>query len=284
MWLCLALGLGLLCVGGAPARAVQLSPCQGNFEAVRGPSYRFALDPAGVPVPAVLAEELELGAQAIYDNWRSLLSAEPPFVVEINLRLLSDRAAFAALKSQLAPDLPDVTGFYAWEGNLAVALYESGNPTQSRRRALHEVSHVVTAAQTGAAPHWLAEGLAEFHEMVHSDSGGLVVSANGRHLRLLHAHSPPDLGVFLGLPAEAWHREDSQRLYAIAWSLVYFLMGSSEGRGALGQTLQQSTTHSCQAYSAASFLDRAWPGGLPDLQRQWHGWLARGEFAAIRLP
>lgn len=266
-----------------PLQAAQLSPCQGQFGAARGPAYSFSLEQRGEPVSAGLAWEIETASRAIYDSWGDLLAAQPPFVVDVELTLISDHSEFAGLKQQLAPDLPDVTGFYAGASNRAVALRDPRSPEQTRRRALHEVSHLITSTQAGPAPHWLAEGLAEFYEMIEPGAVGPVVRVNDRHIQRLQAQSPPPLEQFFAAPPAQWHSNHSQEHYAIAWSLIYFMMGSAQGRGALGQTLQQSSTHSCGSYAADRFLGLAWPGGMEDLEQAWREWLARQEFEPLDL-
>ena len=77
----------------------------------------------------------------------------------------------------------------------------------------------------------------------------------------------------MSAPQEAWLGPDSQRLYALSWSLVHFLLQTPEGRGALGFTLQQASTHSCGSYDASRFLAQAYPGGGVALQRDWARWL-----------
>ncbi len=256
-----------------------LSPCQGHFTEVRGPAYGFEVTEGAALLPQDLSRELALGARAIYDHWAELLAAEPPFVVNVRLALLDDADLFARRKAQLAPDLPDVTGFYSGSSHTAVVLMQPLDPVESRRRALHEISHLVTVTQAGAAPYWLAEGLAEFHETITVAGDVAYAALNDRHLQALASDKLPSLEAVLTAPPVTWQQDDSQPYYSIAWSLVYFLMSSAQGRGALGLTLQQSSTHSCGPYQAHAFLANAWPGGVRSLERQWQAWLAAGDFA-----
>lgn len=272
---CLLL-LGLAATG---ARGAILSPCQGHFDAVRGPAYSFEVTEGAGLLSPDLSRSLELGARAIYDHWAELLAAEPPFVVQVRLALLDDAELFARRKAQFAAELPDVTGFYSGSLQTAVVLLQPQDPVESRRRALHEMSHLVTVTQAGAAPYWLAEGLAEFHETITFTGDRVYATLNDRHLQALAADQLPSLAAVLGAPPSTWQKGDSQAYYSVAWSLVYFLMSSAQGRGALGLTLQQSSTHSCGPYRASSFLGNAWPGGIGSLERQWQAWLAAGDLA-----
>lgn len=266
----LALCLLILSPGAA---AVRLSECQGNFEAIRGPAYSFSLQSGRDALPSAQLDEIEASASAIYQHWEALLAAPVPFVVDVRLALYSGIADFEQRKMALAPELPDVTGFYAWDERLAVALTDPTRPEQTRRRALHEISHLITVSQLGGAPHWLAEGLAEVHEVVVVAADGPEFQMNERHRSWLAAADEKALGELFRSPPESWYASDSQRLYALSWSLVYFLLQSAEGRGALGFTLQQASTHSCGSYDASAFLIRAYPGGGSALAREWARWL-----------
>ncbi|KZX56588.1 hypothetical protein A3709_05690 [Halioglobus sp. HI00S01] len=254
------------------ASAVRLSMCQGNFEAIRGPAYQFALQSAPVNVDPLLVRDIEMGARGIYQHWEALLAAPVPFVVDVRLELFADAGAFRQRKQSLVPELPEVTGFYAWEPRLAVALLDASS-VESRHRALHEISHLITVSQLGGAPHWLAEGLAEVHETIVVTPHGPEFHVNPRHRRWLAVAAAPSLTELFEAPYTAWTAFDSQRLYALSWSLMYFLLQSSEGRGALGFTLQQASTHSCGSYDAGGFLVRSYPGGAAALQRDWADWL-----------
>ncbi len=270
-------------LGSPAALAARLSPCQGQFEAVRGPGYGFAITEGERLLGPALASDLAVTTRALFDLWGTLLAAAPPFTVDVQLALLDDAEAFAARKAALAPELPDVTGFYSGSSNTAVVLLQPDNPAESRRRALHEISHLLTVTQAGPAPYWLAEGLAEFHEMLRVEGSRVEVLPNDRHLQRLARTDLPALAEVLAAPPQNWQQRDSQAYYSVAWSLVYFLMSSPEGRGALGFTLQQASTHSCGPYRARDFLDYAWPGGMVALEQSWGAWLDQGKPAAIAL-
>jgi hypothetical protein len=270
----------LLVLVADPAGAARLSPCQGQFGPERGAAYRFELTTEGLSIDEATQLTLARASRALYDSWGELLSATPPFAVEVRLQLVSKRSEFLALQREIAPELHSVSGFYSTERNLAVVHFPGGDEIQARRSAIHEVSHLLTTAQVGVAPQWLAEGLAEYYEMISVlDDGTAQVGPNERHLSYLATAELPPLVTFFSLPAARWHEPGAKAYYSLAWSLVYFMMETAAGRGALGLVLQQGSTHSCLPWSASAFLHQAWPGGLLDFERQWREWLARGEFA-----
>lgn len=267
-----------------PASAARLSPCQGQFGPDRGSAYTFTLKTKGLTLPEQSRHDIANASRALYDSWGDLLSATPPFSVEVNLLLVGNRASFLSLQRELAPELHSVSGFYTMSRNMAVALYPQDAGDQARRTAIHEVSHLLTSTQVGAAPQWLAEGLAEYYEMVDVGvQGRSVVPPNDRHLGYLTSAQLPPLVEFFSAEPGKWQREGGKDYYSLAWSLVFFMMETAAGRGALGQVLQQGSTHSCLPWSASAFLHQAWPGGLVDFERQWREWVARGDFSEQRL-
>lgn len=274
----------LLLTLSVPAGAVRLSPCQGQFGSDRGPAYTFELETRELELDDVASETITQLSRALYDSWGDLLSAPPPFSVEVKLLLVGERDSFLSLQRSLAPELHSVSGFYTVGSNRAVALYPGNDEIQARRSAIHEVSHLLMTTQVGAAPQWLAEGLAEYYEMlaVRTD-GRVVVPPNDRHLKYLTTAEPPSLADFFSTPPGKWQQAGGKEYYSIAWSLVFFMMDSAGGRGVLGLVLQQGSTHSCLPWSASAFLHQAWPGGLLDFERQWREWLARGDFSEQRL-
>lgn len=276
---------GILCLLiPLSAGAARLSPCQGQFGEKRRPVYEFSLETDGVQLSAQARSDIAIASRALYDSWADLLSATPPFAVEVNLLLVGKQRDFLSLQRRLAPELDRVSGFYSVKENKAVAFYPEADRDQARRSVIHELSHQLTTTQVGAAPQWLAEGLAEYYEMMVTGSDGHVrVLPNDRHLTYLGSVEPPVLADFFSAPVDSWHREGGKAHYSIAWSLVFFMMETAGGRGALGLVLQQGSTHSCLPWSASAFLHQAWPGGLVDFEHQWREWLAGGDFSEQRL-
>jgi hypothetical protein len=248
-----------------------------------GYEFSFKLDTRGVSLPAGFEDQVEGAARAMYGMWLQVLTPQRLRAAHVDVLLLVDRIDFENLKQYVAPDLPEVTGFYSSQDGVAVARYDARDLDQSRRSAIHEVSHLLTTSQIGPTDTWLAEGLAEYVETIAIDGGAGTVSVNQRHVHLLDVDNMPALAEFVGMPVSQWKTADSIRYYAVAWSLVYFLMDSDEGRAALGQLLRDAYELTCQPHSTAELLEQAYHGGLQQLDTDWRNWLRGQQFLPHEL-
>jgi len=262
------------------SRAVRI-PFKPNF--VSGYKFSFSMDTRGVTLPAGFANQIEGAASYMYDMWRQALTTDQLRAAHVNVLLLVDPIDFENLKFHLAPDLPDVTGFYASRDGMAVARYDARDLSQSRRSAIHEISHLLTTSQIGPTDVWLAEGLAEYFETITVAGGTGTVSVNDRHLHLLDVESMPALTDFVSMPVSEWKKPYSLRYYSIAWSVVYFLMDSEEGKAALGRFLREVYIRACAPYSTVELLEKAYYGGLRQLDVDWRHWLRGQQFRPHKL-
>ena len=248
-----------------------------------GYEFNFNMDTRGVTLPAGFEDQVEGAARAMYGMWRQVLTPRALRAANVNVLLLVDRIDFENLKHHVAPDLPEVTGFYSSHDGVAVARYDARDLDQSRRSAIHEVSHLLTTSQIGPTDAWLAEGLAEYFETIAIDGGAGTVSVNQRHVHLLDVDNMPALTEFVRMPVSQWKTPDSIRYYAVAWSLVYFLMDSDEGRTALGRLLHDVYKRTWQPHSTAELLEQAYRGGLQQLDTDWRNWLRGQQFLPHEL-
>jgi hypothetical protein len=109
------------------------------------------------------------------------------------------------------------------------------------------------------------------------DQSGAIYP-NRAHIKRLQTTPLPSLRDYLAIDRPQWHWEDRDRNYAIAWSLIHFLMGGSPGMYALRETIRQVQENLCKPFSAALALGKAYPGGIPQLEADWRRWLASGDF------
>jgi|AntAceMinimDraft_11_1070367.scaffolds.fasta_scaffold23946_2 hypothetical protein len=80
-----------------------------------------------------------------------------------------------------------------------------------------------------------------------------------------------NLRTTFGRPA--WHGDQRDRNYAIAWSLIHFLLQQSSGMYALRDVIQQAEKNFCKPFSAAEALNQAYPEGIERLEKDWRQWL-----------
>jgi len=98
------------------------------------------------------------------------------------------------------------------------------------------------------------------------------------HIKLLRTTPLPSIQNYLAIDGSDWYAENRDRNYAIAWSLVNFLMSGSPGMYALQETVKEAHGNFCKPFSAAGALGKAYPGGIRQLEADWRKWLAGGNF------
>ena len=257
------------------SQAQNVHPTHAPYKPVIAPGdgFSFTMTAVGIALPADFERQIEVSARQIYNLWRDLLAEQQLRPVQVQLLLLADPIDFDNSKQRLAPDLPVVSGFYSGRTNQAIVRYDARQLQDSQRTAVHEISHLITSSQLGPADLWLAEGLAEYLETLQISGDKGIVAVNTRHLRWLKGAQLPVLAEFINLPAADWDHANIHRNYAVAWSVIYFLMNSEQGRQTLEALLRHAAAHRCQSYSTAALLDTVYIGGLQQLDADWRVWL-----------
>ncbi len=240
--------------------------------------FSYKIIPDGVEVPIDFPGQLAAGSKRIYDTWHFFLGEERLRQAEISVLLIGGAGRFDAYYANVSPGSKRVNGFYSMARNQAIVNFDSGNIQRTFGTTLHEVSHLITASHLGPTAPWLTEGLAEYFETMQVNDQSGTVYPNPAHIKLLKMSKLPRLRHYLAIDRPEWHGEERQRNYAIAWSLMNFLLQAAPGMYALQEVIQRAESHFCQPFSAASALDKAYPGGLERLERDWRKWLAEDSF------
>ena len=242
--------------------------------------FTYEIIPDGVELPLDFQGQLAAGSKRMYDTWHFFLGEEKLRQSRIQLLLMGEPRRFDAYyaSGSTRPRNGKVAGFYRINENKAVVKYDAKRPVQNLRTTFHEVSHLITASHLGPTPPWLTEGLAEYFEMMEVAGQGCTIHPNLAHIKLLRTTPLPSLQNYLAIDGSDWYGERGERNYAIAWSLINFLMGGSPGIYALKETIKQSQENFCKPFSAAVALGRAYPGGMRQLEADWRQWLVSGKF------
>jgi len=149
-----------------------------------------------------------------------------------------------------------------------------GNDPDYLAILIHEINHFVFDTFFDDAPVWLREGLAEYFETASASGRELAVADQPRHRRelaqWLKGDRQPDLRQLLALNRSMWREHEvagSERVRALSWSVVAFLMSSPAGQSALHDFLtalkDQRGLYSLEAFN------RTFPGGAGPFERQW---------------
>ena len=133
----------------------------------------------------------------------------------------------------------------------------------------HESVHALLHEFVGAPPIWLNEGLAEYLENLRVSGSSGTVGVNRDHRQLLQTMlrvARVDAAMaMLDANANQFRQPDRRDLnYALAWSLVHYLMSTESGQGVFGELLAEIREAGCRRFSSKAFFDRKFTGGARD--------------------
>jgi hypothetical protein len=226
-----------------------------------------------------LKAQLQSSTTRIFQVLSGLLGEERLRQVELNVRVFEQQKDYRdyALNSGGAR-LAAAGGYYSTRNNEAVT-FQYPDDEQTLGVLRHEAVHVIVAGMLGVnTPLWLNEGLAVYFETLQIGGQYGNVMVNEGYLAL--ARQAIDKGYplrftdLLTMDGERWYDSNQSTHYALGWSLVYFLMESSQGRIAMADLLQEKADNYCAHVDQRAWLARSYPGGVASLQRDFYRWVS----------
>ncbi len=188
--------------------------------------------------------------------------------INIKLRAYSSRDKYNKLERRLGVAFS--AGIYSPRENMAAVDLENQSYLGT---LIHEGQHFILGSVFAKVPLWINEGLSEYIETATMEGLSVVVTrhdGNLHRVRLLRdAGKLPKLRDYLALSSRQWQRLDRPPLNwprAMAWSLVYFLMDSEEGKAILGELIKRLAL---RKGNAVTILEHVYPGGLAQLEADW---------------
>ena len=240
--------------------------------------FTYQIRSDGVSVPVDFPGQFSAGSKRIYDTWHFFLGEKKLRQSRIEVLLIGGSDRFNAIHAKASPNSKPVNGFYRMSKNQAVVKFDPTNKEQTLRTTFHEVSHLITGSHLGPTPPWLTEGLAEYFETMEVKGQMGTIYPNQAHIKLLRKTQLPRLKNYLSIDRPEWHGADRDRNYAIAWSLMHFLLQGAPGMYAMQEVIQQAEESFCKPFSAVDALEGAYPGGLHRLEQDWRKWLSNSDF------
>ncbi|GAB5414286.1 MAG: hypothetical protein Cons2KO_18890 [Congregibacter sp.] len=221
------------------------------------------------------------GAHHSYELWRDWLGEARLQPSKINMRFVGDDARFEAIYDADSPAGYTTTGFYRIRNNEAVVRYTAPHKRYALGNAFHEMSHLITAWHLGPTPPWLNEGIAEYVETMRVTPEAAVFTLSQQHLRILSRVAPTSLEELTGLSRSDWGSQDAPRRYASAWSLISFLLDSTDGRRTLQGVIESAFEQRCNPTTNLENALAQYPGGTRSLESDWNGWVSQRTAARI---
>lgn len=244
--------------------------------------FTYRINAENITLPLGFEGVIAAGSKRMYDTWHFLLGREQLKQSAIVLNLLSPQSRYDAVREQLWPNSQPSSGFYSLRHHQAYVHYEPDQTDNGLRTSLHEISHLITATHLGPTPPWLTEGMAEYFENIAVQGQGGVVNPNRHHLRRLESSQLPRIGQFLAMRRDDWNSADRDLNYAVAWSLMFFLMKGDPGIYAMQEVIRNGQQHFCRPFSYSDALIDAYPGGLQRLERDWKVWLSSDNIGTVQ--
>lgn len=200
-----------------------------------------------------------------------------PSSVTLNLTLFSNKRDYLDYQYRVSNLRGDFAGFYS-PRNQEIATYRNSN--RWMQTLIHEAAHHLMHLGYPACPIWLNEGMAEFISTGYVRGSRIVfrprkgwLSDVGKWRRLGQL---PNLEDFFETSYSEFNhmsiRTQGSRSYAIAYSLVYYLMSSAKNREILSDALRDARQGEETIEDA---LDDHYPGGLSRLEYDWYRFLRR---------
>jgi predicted DNA-binding ribbon-helix-helix protein len=234
----------------------------------------------GSGTPVGLRDQLRYSTDKIFALLSEGLSVENIRPIELNISIYGEEQEYLALRQRLYPSsASNAPGFYSLEHNLAAVLNRR-RPEDTRRTAIHEAAHVVIAGLYGGTPRWFTEGFAEYASSIEVRGQLASVKSNDYWFKVLRQLAKdqglPSLAAYWAAPMEHWESELKARYYAIAWSVIAFMMDDAERRENLSSYMRVMESNYCQPLGALR-LSHYYPGGMKALQSDWERWVTQSK-------
>lgn len=231
----------------------------------------------GLGVPAYLNDQISYSTRKMYAIMSQALAVESTRKISLNVTVFGREKEYEALRKQLSPNSTNNTpGFYSHHENLAVVLNRPSR-METGEIAIHEASHVVTAGLFGATPRWFTEGFAEYFENMEVEGQLTRIKENAYWLKTLRQlgarNALPFLGEYWEIPRDQWESPEKNTYYAIAWSLIAYMMDTADRRKVFSEILRAMENKYCQSISITGEFNRYYPGGLQKLELEWKNWI-----------
>jgi len=223
-------------------------------------------------VPKNIGDTVAVGGRAIYRAFEQFIPRSRLSKSSIDMRVYGNRAAFFAYKDEVAPNLSNnVTGFFSGREN-TVAVLHHGNDDETRRVALHEVTHVIEFQNLGYLSGWLSEGLAEYFELAVVKGQRATVEVNPYWVRYLRNARQVQLMTLLTADYSHWQGVDGAAFYGSSWALTYFLM-MPDNRDLMSEYQKLVSEEKCDETDSVAFFNERYKNGVRGLESDLRKWL-----------
>ncbi len=268
---------GRMQFGDKPPADAQSTNLTSQYQSAR--NFNVEVIPHRYQMGLDVKSKITVAVGKIFELFYSTFGLTQPSESGIAIHIYGDKQEFQALTKSVGLAIENASGFYSPRDN-AVHVWQNRDLGRLLRVLTHEVSHAVFRYHIRRGPAWVKEGLAEYFENM--EVYGQVVAIHpspysvdqlDRRLRDDSLLSPRS---YLQLTNKQWYayNDDQYIAYKIAWSMTYFLMSSSEGRGTLTALLHHFRDWKKYDRTAATrIIEETYPDGLDAFSEAWRVWV-----------
>lgn len=213
----------------------------------------------------ILASRIKSDVNAIYLLLSTALGFEQLREVDLSLRLFIHKNDFQRYKNKVAPGSKTNSGFYMASLNEASVVQWPRRPELTYSVIRHESSHLIMASLFGSTPRWFNEGLAEYFELLSTQGQSKRIAVDQRKLSYLEQMNDnnqlPSIEYLWSLKAKQFY-QNSQLNYAMAWSVIHFMLSGSEEKNIFRRLIKMLYHHPCQPVDMLALVNTSYPGGM----------------------
>lgn len=175
--------------------------------------------------------------------------------------------------------LTNLGGYYS-PRQQQVVTWRQQHPTQLANTLLHECSHAILHSAFRWIPIWLSEGSATYFAYPpgiqdNRDIGSLQYRWAKLNV-LLRAKQLPTPRTILNWSEEEWMQQDPGLTYTVSWSMFQLMMSTPQRQAGLQKYLREIQRLRRRETDLAVVFGAYYTGGLAQLEKDWHGWIAKG--------
>jgi hypothetical protein len=228
-----------------------------------------------VDLPSQLQQRAVADALGVQRLMHDALGVPVPVGMTLKVMFVRSEQAYARLVGE--PALAKSSGAYSTlDRTIHVRMQE---PEEINFAVLrHEITHALVHESIGNLPVSLNEGMAEYFGRYRTEGMGGQIDVGAQRAGLIGAAPGGDGSEALvdllsregaDFYAETTAAGERDRRYLRAYALIALLMRDRAGQSALSGTLSAQAMSPCEPVAAEKVLDAGYPGGLPELARQW---------------
>ncbi len=227
-----------------------------------------------------IREKAVRGIEFLYNFYSDQLDYRFSKDVVVRIRIFGDSESYRNYIDTLYPTIPKnwIAVYLSSVNEILVSM----EPDEKAffQNIFHETSHLLLSNRVKSAPNWFNEGLAEYFEFMEVTDEGVIVRPqvvkDRRLKKWIHNRNCPELFNSFGISNRDWNIADgnseSDEPRTIAWSVVYFLMSSGQGKEFIKDLIPFLAKYPSDAKASVRAIETYYPGGRRQFEKEWKQW------------